>query len=119
MGLVQALALIPGVSRSGSSIVGGMLAGMSRRQATEFSFFLAIPLLGGATIYKLLESLDTLDASQLFLLFLGAVLSGLFAWHAIGWLVNYVARSSFVVFGYYRIAAGLLIWAAASAGWLA
>ena len=118
VGLVQVLALIPGVSRSGSSIVGGMLAGMNRRLATEFSFFLAMPLLGGATLYKLVDSLDTLDTSQLFFLFLGAVLSGVFAWQAIEWLLSYIARSSFVVFGYYRIVAGLLILAAASAGWI-
>ena len=71
VGMVQVLALVPGVSRSGSSIVGGILAGMNRRLATEFSFFMAIPLLGGATVYKLLATLDTLDSSQLFLLFLG------------------------------------------------
>ena len=119
VGLVQVLALIPGVSRSGSSIVGGMLAGMNRRLATEFSFFLAIPLLGGATIYKLLASLDSLDTSQLLLLFIGAVFAALFAWLAIDWLIRYIARSSFIVFGYYRIAAGLLVLAAASAGWFA
>ncbi|MCY3779672.1 MAG: undecaprenyl-diphosphate phosphatase [Chloroflexi bacterium] len=119
VGLVQVLALIPGVSRSGSSIVGGMLAGMNRRLATEFSFFLAIPLLGGATVYKLLASFDSLDTSQLLLLFIGAALSALFAWLAIDWLLRFIARSSFVVFGYYRIAAGLLVLAAASAGWLA
>lgn len=118
VGLIQVLALIPGVSRSGSSIVGGMLAGMNRRLATEFSFFLAMPLLGGATLYKLAGSLDALDSGQLFLLFLGAALSAVFAWLAVDWLIKYVSRSSFVIFGYYRIIAGLLILAAFSAGWL-
>lgn len=118
VGLVQVLALIPGVSRSGSSIIGGMLAGMNRRLATEFSFFLAMPLLGGATLYKLLASLDDLDKSQLFLLFLGATLSAVVAWQAIDWLIKYIARSSFVVFGYYRIVAGLVILFATHAGWL-
>ena len=103
VGIVQMLALIPGMSRSGTTIVGGMLAGMDRRLATEFSFFLAIPVLGGATLYKLLISLDRLQADELALLFLGAVLSGLFAWFAIDWLLKFISRNSFVLFGYYRI----------------
>lgn len=119
VGLVQVLALIPGVSRSGSSIVGGMLAGMNRRLATEFSFFLAMPLLGGATLYKLANSLAALDTSQLLLLFLGAALSAVFAWLAIDWLIKFIARNSFVVFGYYRIAVGSLILVATAAGWIA
>ncbi len=119
VGLAQVLALMPGVSRSGCSIVGGMLSGMSRRLATEFSFFLAIPLLGGATLYKLATSLHALDLSQLFLLLLGAVLSAVFAWMAIDWLLKYISRSSFVIFGYYRIVAGLLVLLAAAAGWIA
>ncbi len=116
VGLIQALALIPGMSRSGSSIVGGMLAGMNRRLATEFSFFLAMPLLGGATLYRLADSLQALDSSQLFLLFLGATLSAIFAWFAIGWLVNFIARNSFLIFGYYRIAIGLFVLAVTSNG---
>lgn len=109
VGIVQVLALIPGMSRSGTTIVGGMLAGMDRRLATEFSFFLAIPVLGGATLYKLLISLKELQADDLALLFLGAVLSGLFAWFAIDWLLKFISRNSFVLFGYYRIVAGALI----------
>ena len=109
VGIVQMLALIPGMSRSGTTIVGGMLAGMNRRLATEFSFFLAIPVLGGATLFKLITSLDNLQADDLALLFLGAVLSGLFAWFAIDWLLKYVSRHNFVLFGYYRIVAGILI----------
>ena len=115
VGVVQTLALVPGVSRSGSSIVGAMLAGMSRRAATEFSFFLAMPLLGGTTVYKLLSSLETLDATQLSLLLLGTVLSGVVAWLALDWLLSFVSRHSFLVFGYYRMVAGLLILAAVAA----
>ena len=118
IGSVQALALVPGVSRSGSSIVGGMLAGLNRRLATEFSFFLAIPLLGGATLYKFLTVLDSLDAGQLAILVLGALLSAVFAWLAIDWLLRFVSRNSFIAFGYYRIAAGALILAAFSAGFI-
>ncbi len=116
IGCLQILALVPGVSRSGSAIIGGMLAGLSRRAATEFSFFLAIPLLGGTTVYKLWSSLGYLNQEQLAMLFLGAALAAVFAWLAIDWLLNFVARNSFLVFGYYRVLAGLLILAATAAG---
>lgn len=119
VGLVQVLALIPGMSRSGTTIVGGMLAGMDRRLATEFSFFLAIPVLGGATLYKLLTSLDQLQADELALLLLGALLSGLIAWVAIDWLLKFISRNSFVFFGYYRIVAGTLILAGIANGLIA
>ncbi|MCY4146986.1 MAG: undecaprenyl-diphosphate phosphatase [Chloroflexi bacterium] len=119
VGAAQALALIPGVSRSGSSIVGGLLAGMNRREATEFSFYLAIPLLGGATLYKLVKSLTVLGADELLLLAAGALLSGLFAWLAIDWLLGYIARHSFVLFGVYRIVAGALVLLAVAGGVIA
>ena len=119
VGAAQALALIPGMSRSGCSIVGGLLAGMNRRAATEFSFLLAIPLLGGTTVYKLLKALPSLGAEEMLLLFIGAALSGIFAWIAIDWLLRYVSRHSFVVFGLYRIVAGGLILLALAAGVLA
>lgn len=116
IGLAQVLALIPGVSRSGSSIVGGMLAGLNRRVATEFSFFLAIPLLGSATVYKFVTTVDTLGPDQLLLLVLGAAFSSLFSWLAIDLLLKFISRHSFVAFGYYRIAAGALILLALSSG---
>lgn len=109
VGLVQILSLIPGMSRSGCSIIGGMLAGMNRQAATEFSFFLALPVLGAATVYKLLTSLNELRPDEWMMLGLGTALSGLFAWLAIGWLLKFVSSHSFVLFGYYRIAAGLVI----------
>lgn len=119
VGLVQILALIPGASRSGSSIIGGIMSGLDRRQATEFSFILAIPLLGGATLYRLATEIHTLGAGELFLLLLGAALSAVFACLSIEWLLKYVSNNSFVVFGYYRIVAGLLILAAISSGLIA
>ena len=119
VGLVQVLALIPGASRSGSSIIGGILSGLDRRQATEFSFFLAIPLLGGATLYRLATVIHTLGPGELFLLLLGAALSAVFAWMSIEWLLQYVSNNNFVVFGYYRIFAGLLILAAIASGLIA
>jgi len=109
VGLLQVLALIPGMSRSGTSIIGGMLSGMNRRIATEFSFFLAIPTLGGATIYKLVSSLDELQGDALILLIVGAIFSGIFAWFSIDWLLKYISRHSFIVFGYYRILTGIII----------
>jgi undecaprenyl-diphosphatase len=109
VGIVQTLALIPGTSRSGASIVGGMLAGMNRKVATTFSFYLAIPVLGGATIVDLLLSLDEVGAGDLFYLLLGAVISGIVAWISIGWLLRYVSSNTFIPFGYYRILAGSVI----------
>ena len=109
VGLWQTLALIPRMSRSGMSIIGGMLAGCDRSRATQFSFYLAIPTLGAATIYTLISDLALLNQSDLWLLLLGAVVSGIVAWFAIDWLLRYVATNSFIPFGYYRIALGVLI----------
>ncbi len=109
VGIAQITALIPGVSRSGASIVGGMLAGLNRSTATQFSFYLAIPTLGIATFYDLLKSLDQLQSNDLVFLLIGAVVSGIVAWFSIGWLLRYVSRNSFAIFGYYRILAGIVI----------
>lgn len=109
VGIIQILAVIPGVSRSGATIIGGMMTGWNRAVATRFSFYLAIPILGGATVYDLVKSLDTISSNDLMNLIVGAVVSGLVAWISIRWLLTFVARNSFVVFGYYRIAAGVII----------
>ena len=109
IGVAQILALIPGVSRAAASIIGGMSAGIDRQTATRFSFYLSIPTLGGATIVDLLLSLDELNGSDMVYLLLGAVVSGIVAWFAIGWLLRYIASHSFVQFGIYRIVAGLII----------
>lgn len=109
IGLAQITALIPGVSRSGASIIGGMQAGLSRKAATQFSFYLAIPTLGIATIYELITSLSEISSTQLASLLLGTLVSAVVAWVSIGWLLRYVSRNTFVVFGYYRIAAGVII----------
>lgn len=116
IGFAQTIALIPGVSRSGASIVGGMLAGLDRRSATAFSFYLAIPTLGIATIVDLLTSLDLLTPGDIGRLFLGAVISMVVAWLSIGWLLRYVAANSWVAFGIYRILAGLAILALVLSG---
>lgn len=109
IGLAQITALIPGVSRSGATIVGGMLVGLNRSIATEFSFFLAIPTLGIATLYDLYKNLNRIQGSDLVNLLVGAVVSGIVAWLSIRWLLGYVAGHNFVVFGYYRIIAGIII----------
>jgi len=109
VGVAQITALIPGVSRSGSTIVGGMLFGVDRAVATKFSFFLAIPTLGIATVYSLIKSLKTIQGNEFVNLILGAVVAGIVAWIAVRWLLNYVARNNFVAFGYYRIVAGIVI----------
>ncbi len=109
IGIAQVTALVPGVSRSGASIVGGMLTGLNRETATRFSFYLAIPTLGIATTFDLLTNLDQLTPGDLPYLVLGTGVSAVVAWVSIGWLLRYVSRSSFVPFGYYRFAVGILI----------
>jgi undecaprenyl-diphosphatase len=109
IGLVQTVSLIPGVSRAAASIFGGMLAGMNREAATRFSFYLAIPTLGLATIFDLLLSLDEIQGSDLVFLVIGALVSGIVAWFAVDWLLRYISRNNFIPFGYYRIAAGVMI----------
>jgi undecaprenyl-diphosphatase len=109
IGLAQMTALVPGISRSGASIVGGLFAGLDRQTATRFSFYLAIPTLGTATIFDLLSSLDQIQGTDWAYLVLGAAVSAIVSWLAIGWLLRFVARSDFSIFGYYRIAAGIVI----------
>ena len=109
IGLFQVLALIPGMSRSAMSIIGGMFAGLSRPVATRFSFYLAIPVLGSATIYSLLKNLSSINSTNLLLLVIGAVVSGVVAWGVIAWLLRYVARHNFVPFAIYRIVVGIII----------
>ena len=109
VGIIQVLALVPGVSRSGASIIGGMLGGMDRKTATAFSFYLAIPTLGAATVVDLLGSLGELSAGDLGRLLVGTLVAMVVAWASIGWLLRYVANHSFVAFGIYRIVAGAVI----------
>ncbi|MDX1996056.1 MAG: undecaprenyl-diphosphate phosphatase [bacterium] len=109
IGLAQITALIPGVSRSGSTIIGGLMVGLDRSVATAFSFYLSIPVLGGATFFKLITSLDEINSNDVFNLALGTVVSAIVAWISIGWLLRYVARNNFIPFGYYRILAGVAI----------
>jgi len=109
IGVAQTVALIPGVSRSAASILGGMGVGLTRKAATRFSFYLAIPTLGGATLLDLVLSLDEIDSGDWAFLVIGAVVAGIVAYLSIRWLVNYVANHRFTAFGFYRIGAGMVI----------
>ncbi len=119
VGIAQIFALIPGMSRSGSSIIGGLLAGLDRQTATTFSFYLAIPTLGAATLVDLVGSLDLIQPADWGRLLLGAVVAMIVGYLTIGWLLRYLAHHNFVVFGIYRIIVGGLILALAAVGMLA
>jgi undecaprenyl-diphosphatase len=118
VGVAQCFALIPGMSRSGSTIVGGLLSGLDRRTATAFSFYLSIPILGLATVVDLLGSLDQIQPADWGRLLLGAVVAMIVGYVTIGWLLRFIASNTFVPFGYYRIAVGLLILALVAMGLL-
>jgi undecaprenyl-diphosphatase len=109
VGLVQCLAMVPGTSRSGSTIIGGMLLGLSRKAATDFSFFLAIPTLIGAGVYSLYKERALLSMADLPMFMVGLVFSFLSAWLCVRWLLKFISTHSFVGFAYYRIAFGLVV----------
>ncbi len=108
VGLCQCLALIPGVSRSGATILGGLMLGLNRQTATEFSFFLAIPTMLGATVYDLYKNRDALNADDLSLIAVGFITAFLVALLVVKWAVGFIARHGFAPFAYYRIALGSL-----------
>jgi undecaprenyl-diphosphatase len=116
VGLVQCLAMVPGTSRSGSTIIGGMLLGLSRKTATDFSFFLAIPTLIGAGVYSLYKERALLSMADLPLFLVGLVFSFLSAWLCVRWLLKFISTHSFVGFAYYRIAFGVVVLATAWSG---
>jgi len=109
VGLAQCLALIPGTSRAGASIIGGLLFGMSRKAATEFSFFLAIPTLGAASLYDLYKHRHLLDSDLTVLLIAGFVMSFVCALLAVRALLRYISRHDFTAFAWYRIAFGAIV----------
>jgi undecaprenyl-diphosphatase len=116
VGLAQCLALVPGTSRSGATIIGGMLLGLSRKAATDFSFFLAMPTLIGAGAYSLYKDRALLSAADIPMFAVGLLFSFLSAWVCVRWLLRYIATHSFVPFAWYRIAFGLLILATSATG---
>ena len=116
IGFAQAFALIPGTSRSGATIIGGMLFGLSRQAATEFSFFLAIPTLFAATGYDLVKNRHLLSSGDLSMIAVGFAVAFVSAFFTIRALLRYVAHHDFVPFAWYRIAFGLVILGTAYAG---
>lgn len=109
IGLAQSFALIPGTSRSGASIIGAMWFGMSRKAATEFSFFLAIPTLLGATVYSLYKARNELSSADIPMFSLGTVAAFISAFFCVRWLLRYVSSHNFNAFAWYRIAFGCMI----------
>src|SRR6267142_2595575 len=118
VGIAQCFALIPGTSRSGATIIGGMLFGLSRKAATEFSFFLAVPTLIAAGGYDLLKNRALLSAHDAPIFGLGLVVAFVSAFVVIRWLIRYVATHDFKPFAWYRIAFGLVVLATYYFGWV-
>ncbi len=118
VGLVQCLAMIPGTSRSGATIIGGMLLGLSRKAATDFSFYLAIPTLIGAGAYSLYKDRGLLSWQDLPMFGVGLVFSFISAWACVRWLLRYISSHSFTPFAWYRIAFGIVVLLTWSMGWV-
>lgn len=109
IGCLQCLALLPGTSRSGATIMGGMLCGLSRQVATEFSFFLAIPVLFGATVYELFKARNLLHVDDLYLIAIGFLAAFVSALICVRWLLRFIVSHNFCGFAWYRIGFGLFI----------
>jgi undecaprenyl-diphosphatase len=118
VGCFQSLALIPGTSRAAATIIGGLFIGMSRRAATEFSFFVAIPTLLAATAYKLWEARDTLSMAEAQPLAISSAIAFVSALLSIRLLLRFVSRHSFAVFAWYRIVFGAAVLASWALGWI-
>ncbi len=118
VGLAQCFALIPGTSRSGATIIGAMAFGLSRRAATEFSFFLAIPTLFGATVYSLYKERALLTAADLPMFGLGGRAAFVSAFLCVRWLLRFISTHDFTIFVWYRIVFGVLVLISAGTGWV-
>ena len=118
MGLAQAFALIPGTSRSGSTIIGGLLFGLSRKAATEFSFFLAIPTLTAATAYQLYKERALLSFDDIGMWVVGFVSAFVSAFLCVRWLLRFISSHDFIPFAWYRIAFGIVVLMTAHFGWV-
>ena len=118
VGIAQCFALIPGTSRSGATIIGGMLFGLSRKAATEFSFFLAVPTLMAAGAYDFYKHRDLFSPSDLPMFGVGSITAFVSAFVVVRWLIRYVATHDFKPFAWYRIAFGLVVLLTAHFGWV-
>src|SRR5690606_2514156 len=116
VGLAQCLAMVPGTSRSGATIIGGMLLGLSRKAATDFSFFLAMPPLIGAGVYSLIKQRHLLSTADIPLFATGLLFSFISAWLCVRWLLRYISSTSFVPFAWYRIVFGAVVLVTAWSG---
>jgi len=118
VGFVQCLALVPGTSRSGATIIGGMLLGLSRRAATDYSFYLAMPTLIGAGAYSLYKERALLSMADVPLFVVGLAFSFVSAWLCVHWLLRYISSHDLVPFAWYRIAFGIVVLVTAWTGWV-
>ena len=118
LGIAQAFALIPGTSRSGATIIGGLLFGLSRKAATEFSFFLAIPTLGVATVYQLYKERALLSVDDIGMWVVGFVSAFISAFLCVRWLLRFISSHDFVPFAWYRIVFGVVVLTTAHFGWV-
>ena len=118
VGFAQALAMIPGTSRSGATIIGGLFFGLSRRAATEFSFFLAIPTMFAATLYDVYKHRELFSVDDLALFAVGGTVSFISAFFAVRGLIRFISRHDFTVFAWYRIAFGIIVLISAQMGWV-
>jgi undecaprenyl-diphosphatase len=118
VGLVQCAAMIPGTSRSGATIIGGMLLGLSRKAATDFSFFLAMPTLIGAGAYSLYKERALLSVADIPMFAVGLIFSFISAWLCVRWLLRYISTHNFVPFAWYRIVFGIVVLVTAYTGWV-
>lgn len=118
VGLAQCLALIPGTSRSGATIIGGLFFGLSRKAATEFSFFLAIPTLSAASLYSLWKMRHILDAQDIGIFAVGFVVSMISAFFAVRALLKFISSHTFIPFAWYRIAFGVIVLLTWWQGWV-
>jgi undecaprenyl-diphosphatase len=118
LGLLQCLALVPGTSRSGATIIGGMLIGLSRKAATDFSFYLAIPTLIGAGAYSLVKERQHLAVGDIPMFAVGLLFSFLSAWVCVRWLLRYISSHSFTPFAWYRIVFGIVVLVTSATGWV-
>lgn len=109
VGFFQCLAMVPGTSRSGATIIGALFLGFNRAVAAEFSFFLAIPIMFGATLLKLLKSGMSFTFIEWQILIIGSITAFIVAFIVIKWLMGYIKKRNFVIFGYYRIFAGIIV----------
>lgn len=110
LGVFQAIAIIPGVSRSAATIIGGLSLRVKREEIVEFSFLLAVPTMAAATAYDLLQSAPSFSSSDFSVLAVGFIVSFIVAWFSIKWLIGYVQKHDFKIFGWYRIALAIIFW---------